>query len=233
MADREDPLVARVPDDAMVLHIGTHKTGTTALQSALKVRKDELRDLGVTYPLGHRAQHRACMALVEREFGWAEKRPSETYRKKWASFAAKVAPTPGRVLISSEWLCQCSDEQAARAVESLGRERVHVLVAFRALSRILPSSWQQYLKNGWTATYDEPRGDALADVGGGVAVGLFVGGRAPGERDTMARSISSTTPSSARAGSSPLWRIAIARAASRNVCVANIVRRTGPTCSVT
>lgn len=163
MVDREDRLVAQVPDDAIVLHIGTHKTGTTALQSALKVRKDELRDLGVTYPLGHRAQHRACMALVEREFGWAENRPSDTYRKKWANFAAKVAPVSGRVLISSEWLCQANDEQAARAVESLGRDRVHVLVAFRALSRILPSSWQQYLKNGWTATYDEWLGYVLAD----------------------------------------------------------------------
>jgi hypothetical protein len=147
----------------MVLHIGTHKTGTTALQSALKARRGELRELGVTYPLGHRQQHRACMALVQREFGWAENRPIEEYHRTWAKFADKVRPTPGRVLISSEWLCQADDEQAARAVRTLGAERIHVLVAFRALSRILPSSWQQYLKNGWTARYDEWLGYVLAD----------------------------------------------------------------------
>ncbi len=161
--DEHAPLAPQVPDDAIVLHIGTHKTGTTALQSALKARKDELAGLGVTYPLGHRAQHRACMALVEREFGWAPSRPAEVYRRTWDKFAGKVAPIRGRVLVSSEWLCQADDEQAGRAVRSLGAERVHVLVAFRALARILPSSWQQYLKNGWTARYDEWLGYVLSD----------------------------------------------------------------------
>ncbi len=162
-ATAADRLAPQVPDEAMVLHIGTHKTGTTALQSALKARRHELKELGVTYPLGHRQQHRACMALVEREFGWAPNRPSEVYRRTWSRFADKVRPIRGRVLISSEWLCQADDEQAARAVDSLGADRVHVLVAFRALSRILPSSWQQYLKNGWTARYDEWLGYVLAD----------------------------------------------------------------------
>ena len=159
----DERLAPQVPPDAIVLHIGTHKTGTTALQSALKARKRELGDLGVTYPLGHRRQHSACMALVEREFGWESNRPSEEYRRAWAQFADKVRPLPGRLLISSEWLCQANDEQAARAVRTLGADRVHVLVAFRSLAKILPSSWQQYLKNGWTARYDEWLGYVLSD----------------------------------------------------------------------
>ncbi|HET8970314.1 MAG TPA: hypothetical protein VFN19_04575 [Candidatus Nanopelagicales bacterium] len=158
-----EPVVPQVPADAMVLHIGTHKTGTTALQSALKARQDQLRELGVTYPLSHRAQHRACMALVEREFGWERTRSTESFHRGWDKFAGKVAPIRGRVLISSEWLCQADDAQAERAVTSLGRDRVQVLVAFRSLGRILPSSWQQYLKNGWTATFEEWLGYVLAD----------------------------------------------------------------------
>lgn len=38
----------------LILHIGTHKTGTSALQSALEARRDALRALGVLYPQTHR-----------------------------------------------------------------------------------------------------------------------------------------------------------------------------------
>ena len=37
----------------------------------------------------------------------------------------------------------------------LGGDRVHVVVTLRNLGRLLPSSWQQYLKYGLTTPYEK------------------------------------------------------------------------------
>jgi hypothetical protein len=58
------------------------------------------------------------------------------------------------VLISSEQFCEADDEMAARVVAGLGSDRTHVIVALRNLGRLLPSSWQQYLKYGRTTPYE-------------------------------------------------------------------------------
>jgi hypothetical protein len=59
-----------------------------------------------------------------------------------------------RVFVSSEWLCRATDKQARRVVRGLGGRRVHVVATIRPLSKILPSAWQQYVKDGFTGDYD-------------------------------------------------------------------------------
>ena len=51
-----------LPEDAVLLHIGVHKTGTTAIQAALADAREELASLGVRYPGKLQAQHRAAQA---------------------------------------------------------------------------------------------------------------------------------------------------------------------------
>jgi len=60
-----------------------------------------------------------------------------------------------RVVVSSEFFDGADDEVAARVVGELGRDRVHVVVTLRPLAKILPSAWQQYVRNRLRFTYEE------------------------------------------------------------------------------
>ena len=55
-----DPL----PADAILLHLGFHKTGTTALQSAFAASRPQLLEHGVLYPGRRRSHHPAAMAMT-------------------------------------------------------------------------------------------------------------------------------------------------------------------------
>ena len=160
---RAGPDLAALPEDALLVHIGVHKTGTTALQSDLRRWRPKLSRHGLTFPVTTMSQHLAGRALVGGELGWEATRTPAQRRKDWKQFASEVSAHPGRVLLSSEFFCQCNDAQAERLVDDLGRDRVHILVAFRPMMTLLPSSWQQYLKGGKTLTYDEWLETALAD----------------------------------------------------------------------
>ena len=155
--------LAQLPDDALLVHIGVHKTGTTALQSDLRRWRPKLSRHGLTFPVTTLSQHLAGRALVGGELGWEATRTPAQRRKDWKEFATEVSAHPGRVLLSSEFFCQCNDAQAERLVNDLGRDRVRILVAFRPMMTLLPSSWQQYLKSGKALTYDEWLETALAD----------------------------------------------------------------------
>ncbi|HVT65707.1 MAG TPA: hypothetical protein VHD81_11170 [Mycobacteriales bacterium] len=56
--------------------------------------------------------------------------------------------------MSSEWLCRATDKQAQRVVRGLGGRRVHVVATLRPLAKILPSAWQQYVKDGYVGDYE-------------------------------------------------------------------------------
>jgi hypothetical protein len=61
---------------------------------------------------------------------------------------------PNRVIISSEWLCQASDEQVHQVVGDLSERSLQVVFTLRPLGKILPSSWQQYIQNGARFSYE-------------------------------------------------------------------------------
>jgi hypothetical protein len=153
MADRLPP-AAPLPGDAIALHIGIHKTGTTALQAALVDARPELAAHGVLYPGRKTAQHGAAMAVLERPWGWSGKGGKAPNPRVFERIAREARRHRGRVLISSEQFCEADDRMAARVVAGLGADRTHVIVALRSLGRLLPSSWQQYLKYGRTTTYE-------------------------------------------------------------------------------
>jgi hypothetical protein len=73
----------------------------------------------------------------------------------WTDLVAEVrAAGDERVFISSEWLCRATEKQARRVVRALGGERVHIAATLRPLAKILPSAWQQYVKDGYTGDYE-------------------------------------------------------------------------------
>jgi hypothetical protein len=147
------------PDDltlapgARLLHIGPHKTGTTAIQGAFHLARPRLAEHGVFYAGADRQPMRATLAVTGRPAMLGESRPDMAY---WDKLVRDVrAAGDQRVVISSEFFADGDDEAARRVVADLGGPRVHVVVTLRPLVRVMPSQWQQYLQNGLRTPYPE------------------------------------------------------------------------------
>jgi hypothetical protein len=144
-----------LPEDAVLLHLGFHKTGTTALQSVFAASRPSLLEQGVLYPGRRRSHHPAAMAMTNRTWGVGREGGADPDQRAWTRLARAATRHPGRVLISSESFALTPDANAARMVADLGPERVHVVFTLRPVASLLSSSWQQYLKSGWTIRYGD------------------------------------------------------------------------------
>lgn len=141
------PALPAISDDAVLLHIGVHKTGTTALQAALAARRGDLAEHHVLYPGPQEAAHWPALAVT----GLAGKPISH-----WDDLVSTVQAWPDRVMISSEGFCVADDSQAEKIVRDLAGPTdrpVHVLMGMRPLGELLASSWQQSLKSGITRSF--------------------------------------------------------------------------------
>jgi hypothetical protein len=140
-------------DDAVLLHIGAFKTGTTAIQGALFRARPQLAKHGVLQAGKGRQPMTAVLALANLRL----KGKPIPQIEQWRLLVAQVAAAADkRVVVSSEFFGAADEETARRAVRELGGPRVHVVVTLRPLAKILPSQWQQYVRSGATrATYDD------------------------------------------------------------------------------
>lgn len=159
------PSVPALPADGVLLHIGVHKTGTTAIQAALADARSELKHHHVTYPGKLQAQHRAALAVLGRHWGWNTRGGSVLDRAHFDKLAKRVRANSDRIVISSEFFCEADAATSAEVVRELGADRVHVVVTLRNLGKLLPSSWQQYLKYGLTTPYETWLEDVFATPG--------------------------------------------------------------------
>jgi hypothetical protein len=136
-----------LPARALLLHIGPHKTATTAIQNSLRQSSDAMKRHGVTYASPGRVASRLAALAATGLAGLRGDRVAA--QEHWLALRQDVsdAPEDHRVVVSSEFFCGASPEAARRIVSDLGGERVHVVVTLRHLGKILPSSWQQYVRN--------------------------------------------------------------------------------------
>ena len=94
------------------------------------------------------------MAVNQRRWGWKDK-GGEVYDISVYEWLVKQAARhDGKVAISSEFFCEGDAETAQKVVQDLGGDKVHVVIGLRNLGRLLPSSWQQYLKYGLDMGYE-------------------------------------------------------------------------------
>jgi hypothetical protein len=143
-----------LPEGARVLHIGPHKTGTTSLQSAFHVRRDEAAAQGVHYAGPNRQPMQAAHAITGKPSPYADGKTPP--RSRWRDLVREVEGAgPKRVVISSEGFADADDDGIRTVVTELGADRLHVVVTLRSLASILPSQWQQYVQGGMTLAYDE------------------------------------------------------------------------------
>lgn len=145
---------APLPAGTRLLHIGPHKTGTTAIQGALFDARDRLPEHGVEFPGNTRHPMEAVLAAVARPAMMGDAVPTEQH---WARLVQQVKAAGRRTaVVSSEFFADAEDDATiARIVEQLGGDRVHVLVTLRPLARIMPSQWQQYVQNGLRMGYED------------------------------------------------------------------------------
>ncbi len=147
--------ITPIGEGEVLLHVGLHKTGTTALQVALADARGEIETLGVRYPGKGLYHHKAILAGADRPYGWRNNGARITPKKHWNRML-READFPGRTIISSEFLDDIAPEICARVVDDLGGpSRVSVVVTLRAIGAILPSAWQQGLKAGVTTPYSQ------------------------------------------------------------------------------
>jgi hypothetical protein len=150
--------IQALPPRARLLHVGLVKTGTTALQSTASRRRRLLLRHGVRYP-GNRYNHRqAAFAVRDRVATPARGAPDE-----WDRLLAEVeADASRRILISNEFIADWDVSIARRFAEDLG-PRTHVVFTLRSFAALLPSAWQQHVKAGYRADFEQFLSDVLAD----------------------------------------------------------------------
>lgn len=145
--------LAQLPRGTRLLHIGPPKTGTSALQGSCHAGRDALRKAGVRYAGSGVQPSTAAFAITEREHPSTGRPPS---MRHWNSLVREVKSARGdSVLISSEFFAGATPVQAERIINELGRERTHVAITLRPLTKILASRWQQNVQEGAKIQYDE------------------------------------------------------------------------------
>jgi hypothetical protein len=144
-----------LPEGSRILHIGPHKTGTTALQAAFWNDRKAVKKQGVHYASNGRHAMTAVLAGIEHISPWTvDKRPPPMW--KWERLLNDIRSSKGkRVLLSSEFFADAKPDKAARVIQQLDPKRVQVVVTLRPLSRILTSQWQQFVQNQNTFGFEE------------------------------------------------------------------------------
>lgn len=143
------------------LHCGTAKSGTTYLQDLWWRHREELRERGLLLPGTALRDHFHAAALVKgMDVIVDELGPGE--RQVWQRLVDETGAWSGDVLISHEHFSDSSAGAAAAALADLASaaDEVHLVVTVRDLGRVLPSAWQQRVKQGAR----QPYGKFLATV---------------------------------------------------------------------
>ncbi|HET8605107.1 MAG TPA: hypothetical protein VFM09_14355 [Marmoricola sp.] len=130
-------------------HIGLPKTGTTFLQTRMWANRTTLRRQGFLYPGRDRMDHFHATQVV-RELG----RVPAGRAGSWDRLVSAVNRWDSVGLITHEFFCIASAEQAKRAVARLETDDVRVVVTARDYLRQFPAVWQEALKMGTAESLD-------------------------------------------------------------------------------
>jgi hypothetical protein len=141
----------------LILHVGFHKSGTSALQESFAKQREELQAAGVLYPsIGRKAHHRIAWALTQRVWGWKKRGGEITPYKHFAKMASFINRSNSpKIVLSSEFFSELTSEQIQKLDSGIRGREVKILFTLRPLAKLLGSSYQQYLKYGTKADYVE------------------------------------------------------------------------------
>ena len=141
-----------ISSTGLLLHIGSPKAGSTAIQSAMHARRADLAEHGVHYAgEGYRPKLAVWAALGVAAMGRPRPDP-----RLWTALVEEChAHADQRVCLSSEEFSLADAATAERVVSDLGPERVSIVYVVRRIDRLLPSTWQERVKARLTTEYDD------------------------------------------------------------------------------
>ena len=141
----------------LIIHPGFHKSGTTALQESFALNRPLLRENGIFYPpIGSKAHHRVAWALTQRPWGWSKRGGEKTPEKYWDRMASRInGAKEETVILSSEFFSEIDGERIRKIRSEIKGRDIQILFTLRPLAKLLPSSYQQYLKYGITIEYED------------------------------------------------------------------------------
>jgi hypothetical protein len=138
------------------MHIGAPKTGTTFLQDVLWHHRAELAAQGLLFTRERYDEHyRASLDLR------GSARQPAGAAGSWDRVAARARRWPGTAVVSHELFAAADATDAARAVDALGRDRVHIVYSVRDLWGLLGAEWQESTKHGRGLRFEEFLADVL------------------------------------------------------------------------
>ncbi|MFM1964307.1 MAG: hypothetical protein RL134_32 [Actinomycetota bacterium] len=142
----------------LIVHIGPRKTGTTYLQRVLQQLSPSLKAQGVLYPTDYRGEDDynhvgAVSDLTHNEESKESNRWTGKDGSGWTGLAGAIANWDGTAIISAEMIGGLRPPAARRMLDGLSASTIDVVITMRDLGRILPSSWQQHVRNTHTQNY--------------------------------------------------------------------------------
>jgi hypothetical protein len=151
-----------LPPGSRLVHIGPHKTGTSAIQAAFHTSRERIAAHGVRYAGSRRQAYRQALALT----GLRGQRGSVIEAQAWDELVAEVdGYGQDRVVMSSESFSGAGRAAIERLSRDLGPERVHVVRMLRRYDTLLPSLWQQRVVAGYGRSWEEYAERILGDPG--------------------------------------------------------------------
>lgn len=123
----------------ILIHIGPHKTGTTAIQQALLRGREQLARANISYPeigfdsYGH---HKIAYAMGRSDFISLDR------------FAVALSALSGTVVLSSENFSRVSPHAVRSLAERLAGYEVKVIFYLRNLIKLMYVWWQERVKHG-------------------------------------------------------------------------------------
>ena len=152
----------------LILHIGTSKTGTSAIQSYCTKNREKLKEFGYEYPrMGFRFKgvssnrngHFLCCRIMDengkRRFDEELAVRSEGYKKLKESFQ-----NSDKVILSDEHIwnaCELKKEGLLQVKKRMDEQNigVKIIVYFRRQDEWMQSAWGQKVKGGLCKSFSE------------------------------------------------------------------------------
>lgn len=147
------------------LHIGTHKTGTTSLQTILSANQDKLRSFGYYYPKsatcadrftpGH---HLLCWAITLDDYKEYEEWTGEPVdlQTAWPNTLKEMnKANEHSFIISSEYFWLLSEDQIQTLKEHLSNYNVKINICLRRQDQFLMSLYSERVKKGSAKGFKE------------------------------------------------------------------------------
>lgn len=150
---------AVLPEGTRLLHIGPHKTGTTALQAALWNARPALLAQSVRHVGRSKNPSSAARSVVDQPSPYSTDKPPSI--GDWHALLREFRrASEARVVVSSEFFAWAKPDAIKRIADEIDPARIQVAVTVRQLAKVIPSMWQQNVQAGAVT----PFGDWLNGV---------------------------------------------------------------------